>query len=187
MVETLLSRRRLLQSMLGPVFVALPFGSRLTAAVDLQPLLSQVRRLADAMEYLGEPLGDADRSRIDAAGGLTDAVRAVEEIQQILDPHCLVSIRINPESRISVDRAAAPARLVAQRWRGYLVQVSHEAGVTGVLTMESPQARPVYRRGTGLAMVPQTVKPADVTDRWLDLDTYGQKPMEPRLSGLEVE
>jgi hypothetical protein len=187
MVETLLSRRRLLQSVLGPVFVALPFGTRLNAAVDLQPLLSQVRRLVDALEYLGEPLGDTDRGRIDAAGSLTDTVRAVDEIQQILDPHCLLSIRINPESRISVDRAAAPARLVEQGWRAYLVKVRNEAGVTGALTMESPQARPVYRRGTGLAMAPQSVKPADITDRWLDLETYGQKPMEPQLSGLEME
>ena len=86
-----------------------------------------------------------------------------------------------------MDRAAAPARLVEQGWRAYLVKVRNEAGVTGALTLESPQARPVYRRGTGLAMAPQSVRPADVTDRWLDLDTYGQKPMEPQLSGLELE
>jgi hypothetical protein len=86
-----------------------------------------------------------------------------------------------------VDRAAAPARLVEQGWRAYLVKVRNEAGVTGVLTMESPQARPVYRRGTGLAMAPQSIRPADVTDRWLELDTYGQKPMESQLSGLELE
>ena len=36
-------------------------------------------------------------------------------------------------------------------------------------------------------MAPQSVRPADVTDRWLELDTYGQKPMEPQLSGLELE
>ena len=114
--------------------------------------------------------------------------RAVEEIQRILDPHCLLAIRINPESRISVERAAAPARLVEQGWRAYLVKVRNEAGVTGVLSHgESRRRDPCYRRGTGLAMAPQSVRPADVTDRWLDLDTYGQKPMEPQLSGLELE
>ncbi len=187
MVETLLSRRHLLRSLLGPVLLALPLDKRVFAAVEIQPLLSQVRRLVEAMEYLGEPLSDADRKRIDVAASLTDGARAAEEVQRILDPYCLVAVRINPESRISVDRAAAPGRLVEQGWRAYLVKVRNEAGVTGVLSMESPQARPVYRRGTGLAMAPQSVRPADVTDRWLDLDTYGQKPMEPQLSGLELE
>ena len=185
--QLLLSRRRLFGSIFGFVVLAQPLGKRLVAAVQTQPLIAQVRRLVEAMEYLGEPLSDADRTRIDAAASMADGARALEELQRILDPHCLVSVRINPESRISVDRAAAPARLVEQGWRAYLVKVRNEAGVTGVLTMESPQARPVYRRGTGLAMAPQSVRPADVTDRWLELDTYGQKPMESQLSGLELE
>ena len=187
MVEMLLSRRRLLGSLVGPVLLVLPLGRRLLAAVEAQPLLSQVRRLIDAMAYLGEPLSEADRARIDAAASMTASERAVEEIQRILDPRCLLNVRINPESRISVDRAAAPARLVEHGWRAFLVKVRNEAAVTGVLSLESPQARPVYRRGTGLAMAPQSVQPADVTDRWLELDTYGQKPMEAQLSGLDLE
>ena len=186
-VETFVSRRRLLGSMFGFLVLAHPLGRRLLAAVEVQPLVSQVRRLVEAMKYLGEPLGDADRDRLDAAASMADSARAIEEIQRILDPHCLLAIRINPESRITVDRAAAPARLVEQGWRAYLVKVRNEAGVTAVLRLESPQAQPVYRRGTGLAMVPQSVRPADVSDRWLELDTYGQKPMEPQLSGLELE
>ena len=185
--QLLLSRRHLFGSIFGSVVLAQPLGKRLLAAVQTQPLIAQVRRLVDAMEYLGEPFSAADRGRIDTAASMTEGPRTLEELQRILDPLCLVSIRINPESRISVDRAAAPARLVEQGWRAYLVKVRNEAGVTGVLTMESPQARPVYRRGTGLAMVPQSIRPADVTDRWLELDTYGQKPMESQLSGLELE
>jgi hypothetical protein len=185
--QPLLSRRRLFGSMFGFVVVAQPLSRRLLAAAEIQPLIAQVRRLVDAMEYLGEPFTAADQERINAAASMTDGSRALDEIQKILDPQCLVSVRINPESRISVDRAAAPARLVEQGWRAYLVKVRNEAGVTGVLTMESPQARPVYRRGTGLAMAPPSVRPADVTDRWLELDTYGQKPMESQLSGLELE
>src|SRR4029434_9474657 len=99
------------------------------------------------------------QQRITAAANMTDGAQALEAIQQILDPQCLVSVRINPESRISVQRTAAPARLVEQGWRAYLVKVRNEAGVTGVLAMESPQARPVYRRGTGLPMAPPSVRP----------------------------
>jgi hypothetical protein len=164
-----------------------PLSGRLLAAVDLQPLVAQVRRLIEAMEYLGEPLSETDREQIDAVRNMTDAALALEEIQRVLDPKCLLTIRINPESRISVERAAAQARLVEQGWRAYLVKVRNEAGVTGALTVESPQARPVYRRGTGLAMAPQSIRPGDITDRWLELDTYSQKPMEPQLSGLELE
>jgi hypothetical protein len=154
---------------------------------ELQPLSAQVQRLADAMTYLGEPFIDSERQRLDAAVNIADKTRAVEEIQRVLDPRCLLAVRINPESRISVERGAGPGRLVEQGWRAYLVKVRNEAGITGPLSLESPQALPVYRRGTGLAMAPQTIRPADVADRWLDLDTYDAKPIEPELSGLDVE
>src|SRR5687767_6482078 len=181
------SRRHILRSLSGFLVFAHPLSGRLLAAIDPQPLAAQVRRLIEAMEYLGEPLSEADRERIDAVRNMTDAALALDQIQRVLDPRCLLTIRINPESRISVERASAQARLVEQGWRAYLVKVRNEAGVTGPLTMESPQARPVYRRGTGLAMAPQSIRPGDISDRWLELDTYGQKPMEPQLSGLDLE
>jgi hypothetical protein len=36
-------------------------------------------------------------------------------------------------------------------------------------------------------MAPPSVRPADITDRWLALSTFAEKPLEPQLSGLEVE
>ena len=119
---------------------------------------------------------------------MADGTKAVEEIQRILNARCLVTIRI--ESRkpdLCGPRWSAGAVGRRHGWRAYLVKVRNEGAVTGALSLESPQARPVYRRGTGLAMAPQSVRPADVTDGWLDLDTYGQKPMEPQLSALELE
>ena len=163
-VDISLTRRSLLGTVFGFLAFAYPLSTRLFAAIEAQPLVAQVSRLVEAMAYLGEPLSDGERDRITAAAGMADGTKAVEEIQRILDPRCLVTIRINPESRISVDRAGAPARLVEHGWRAYLVKVRNEGTVTGVLSLESPQARPVYRRGTGLAMAPQSVLPADVTD-----------------------
>src|SRR6185503_8664637 len=96
-------------------------------------------------------------------------------------------VRINPESRVSIARGAAPARLVEQGWRAYLMKVRNEAGATGQLEVESPQDLPVYRPGTGSPMAPRTVLPADIADRWLVIDTFTDKPMESRLSGLDVE
>jgi hypothetical protein len=102
-------------------------------------------------------------------------------------PRCLVEVRINPEARVSVTRGPAPARLVEQGWRAFLVKVGNEAGLTGRLTLESPQARPVYRPSTQNAMAPPSVRPADIVDRWLALQMHDEKPMEPDLSGLPVE
>jgi hypothetical protein len=188
-----LTRRRAVGALLQVGALAHPFGWRVlalgssTAQIEPQPLQAAVRRLVDAMAYLGEPLGDADRARLDAAGRLTSASEVVAEIERVLDPHCLVAVRINPESRVSVERGAAPARLVEHGWRAFLVKVRNEAGVTGVLNAESPQARPVYRPGTGSPLAPQSVLPADIADRWLALTTYSAKPMESQLSGLALE
>ena len=184
---TLVSRRRALGSILKFAFLVHPFGAGVVAAVQLQPLSAQVRRLIDAMAYLGEPLSGSEQRQLEAAANLGDERSAVDAIQRVLDPRSLLTVRINPESRISIERGAAPGRLVEHGWRAYLIKVQNEAGVTGALRFESPQAQPVYRPGTGMSMPQQSVRPSDVADRWLELDSYGQKPMEPQLSGLEVE
>src|SRR5215472_9002759 len=89
--------------------------------------------------------------------------------------------------RAASERGAAAPRLVEQGRRAFLIKVRNEAGVTGVLNMESPQAHPVFRPSTGAPIAPESVRPADVADRWLELESYVQKPIEPQLSGLELE
>src|SRR5262245_21986713 len=190
-----LTRRRAIGSLLKFAVLAHPAGKELIAAspaftfpaLQAQPLLAQVRRLVEAMEYLGEPFSQAERVRLDAAANMREETRAIEEIQQVLDARCLLTVRINPESRVSVERGTAPGRLVEQGWRAYLIKVRNEAGVTGALSVGSPQAEPVYRPSTGAPMRPASIRPSDVSDRWLELDSYTQKPMEPRLSGFELE
>jgi hypothetical protein len=192
-----LTRRAAVGSILQAALLAHPVGSRLWVMsgpsrtsgprTDLQPVVAQVRRLVEAMAYLGEPFSEADRARLEAAANMGDDARAVVEIQRILDPKCLLAVRVNPESRVSVERGPAPARLIERGWRAFLMKVRNEAGVTGKLDAESPQARRVYRPGTGSAIAPASVSPADVADRWLALETFDGKPMEPTLSGLELE
>jgi hypothetical protein len=182
-----LNRRRAIGALLQFTALVYPLGRALLAAVEVQPLAAQVKRLLDAMEYLGEPFSASERERLDTAANLSDQTRAIEEIQRVFDARCLFSVRINPESRVSVERGAAPARLVEQGWRAFLIKVQNEAGVTGALNLESPQARPVFRPSTGAPIAPESVHPADVADRWLELESYAQKPIEPQLSGLELE
>ena len=137
--------------------------------VELQPLAAQVQRVADALEMTGEPLPAAERAELGRA-------KTVQEIQKILDRHCLVGININPESRVKVQEGPAKAELMEQGWRSFLVKVQNEAGVTAVLVAESPNAGKLA--GTPEGMVGR---------RWLDLQMFNKQPMRERLSGLEVE
>ncbi len=152
------------------------FDARLPfAQVETQPLAAQAARVADALAYVGSPLSPADREALRAAAGRPDAPAA---IQAILDPHCLLDVHINPESRVKVGPGPARAELVERGWRTFLVKVRNEAGVTAPLRISSPQAQRVFSRGArGFSMdprPPQTISAADVADRWLDLGSVRQ-------------
>ena len=158
--------------------------------VELQPLAAQVKRLVEAMDYLGEPFSATDKRALEQAMSEMDAARAVTEIQKVLDRHCLVHVQISPEARVSVTRGAADAVLLEKGWRSFLVKVRNEAGVTAQLKAESPQGLTVYARAkefVGTPIPTQTLKQSDVADRWLDLAMFDKQPLQPRLSGLDVE
>ena len=150
MSDSEVTRRHAIGSILHAAVLAHPIGSRLLVMsspslargphTELQPLLAEVRRLIEAMAYLGEPFSEVERAGLDAAANITEEARAVAEIQRILDPHCLLAVRINPESRVAVERGAAPAHLVEQGWRAFLMKVRNEAGATSALDVESEAA-----------------------------------------------
>src|ERR1022692_3162758 len=77
------------------------------AAVPLQPLAQQVRRLEDAMNYLGQPFPAADHGAINAAIANADEGAAVAELEKILDRYALAIVDINAES-IANRRQRAP-------------------------------------------------------------------------------
>ncbi len=144
--------------------------------VPAQPLLADARRVMEAMEYLGEPLPAAVRRSLDRAAAEPDDAKATLQIQQALDPYCLLEVNINPESRVKVARGSAKPLLVEQGWRQYLVKVRNEAGATAELKASSPNALPLHN-------APQ----ADVRGRWLDLQMFNASPMQKTLSGLGLE
>jgi hypothetical protein len=156
----------------------------LVAAQDgsLQPFLAQIRRLVQAMKFLGQPFTTAEEN------ALSKKTRA--DALAVLDRRSLIEVHINPEARVSVTRGAARAELVEQGWRCFLVKVVNEGGVTASLRAHSPQARNVYDRAkqmTGPSRPPQTVTAADVGDRWLEMTTFDDPPMTSTLSGAKVE
>ena len=187
--------RRGLERASGFVLLAvllIPLGSTgqelpLVRTVDLQPLAAQALRLIETMDYLGSPLDPADQALLRQAAEARNPAEDIVSIQKVLDNYTLIDVRIDPESRVKVDQGLAPAELVEQGWRTFLVKVRNEANVTAELRVESPNAGPVYTRSTGNPSPDQILKPADQMNRWLDLFLYKLRPMRPRLSGLELE
>ena len=116
-----------------------------------------------------------------------DAAAAVEKIQQVLDPLCLVGVTINPESRVKVQAGPAPKELIEQGWRVFLVKVHNEAGVTAPLRCNEPERRAAARSSDNDAEPPQTITQRDVVQRWLDVGMFTSAPLNERLSGLPLE
>jgi hypothetical protein len=155
--------------------------------VELQPLIAQVKRLVEAMDYLGAPLSPADKQALDKAISESDQARAVRAIQDVLDKFCLVEVDINPESRVKVAQGQAKTELVEKGWRTFLIKVRNEAGVTAQLKVESPNALPVFKAPSGSPRPGTSVSESEVADRWLDLSLYNKPPFKPQLSGLGLE
>ncbi len=199
------SRRELLRyaaSLTLPAAGFLNLGAASAADEALpafQPFTAQIRRVMTAMREIGADFPEGDRAALSAALGAGDPERSGRLIQAILDRYVLVNVAINPESRVSVSRGSAPAALVENGWRSFLVKVVNRSGLTAELIAESPQAKADSDHapgseitGTGImkpgAQVPvQSITFADVADRWLDLDMYNQPPLTRELSGLQVE
>ena len=148
----------------------------LVEKVESQPLWAQARRVMEALEYLGNPLPEATKTGLQNAADKGDGAALIKAIQEAFDPHCLLGVNINPESRVKVSQGPAAAQLVEQGWRQFLIKVHNEAGVTAELRGTSPNALP-------LANSPQ----AQVTDRWLEMQLFAAQPLTKNLSGLALE
>lgn len=162
----------------------------LIADVEGQPLASNAVRLMEALEALGSPASDSLRSALKTAIDERDAAR----IQQLLDPLVLLTLSINPESRVRVARG--PARAVLQQWgfTPFLIKVLNDSTVTRRLRPLSPQSGAVYAGVTRGSMLRQqstelieNENRERSRERFLDLAVYDQPPMRNRLSGLAAE
>jgi len=155
--------------------------------VEQQPLAAATERLIEALEYVGAPLSIADREALKVALKETDAVKSAVAIQKVLDPHCVVGVTINPESRVSVVEGPVKKDLMQQGWRTLLIKVHNLAGINPELKIESPNLAPVYRRSTSRPDPERIITPADVPNRWLDAVMFNVQPLKPTLSGLALE
>lgn len=143
---------------------------------ELQPFAAQVRRVAEALDYLGAPLSESQRQMLDRALTETNAALAGAKVQAVLDPRVLFAVHINPEMRVKVASGDAKPELVEGGWRTVLVKVHNQSGTTAELRATSPQAQSL----NGSAA-------EQVADRWLHLEMFHGQPLRKELGGLPVE
>jgi hypothetical protein len=96
---------------------------------------------------------------------------AIAAIQKLLDPHCLVGVHINPESRVKAVRGERRAHLVLDKEALVLVKVHNEAGVKHGLLVKSDQL-----------IVPGRKE----ADRWVEASIVKDSPAKG-LTGEKVE
>ena len=155
--------------------------------VALQPLAQQARRLDTTLTSLGQPISPDDRRVIDEAIGARNEEDGVQQIQAALDKYVLATVRINPESRVSVEAGPAKPELVEGGSRLFVVKVLNEASVTAPLRVESPNHGDVFIRSNGSPEPIEALTTREVRDRWASISIYDKPPMPRRLSSLPVE
>lgn len=161
----------------------------MVSGVASQPLLAQALRLKEALSFLGSALTKEDEDQLNMLQHEPPSAEQVKRIQQILDPYCLATVEINPETRVKVVRGPAKARLLQYGWVSYLVKVNNEAGITAQLQVESPNAVAPLHAPSYEPRVPEDKKltAGQVANRFLEIQMYRNRPMLPNLSGLKLE
>jgi len=173
------------------------FSSRAASAQELapvnvegQPLAANVKRLLQALDYLGAPLPAEVHKGLKAACDDQDAAK----IQRLLDPHVLLAVHLNPEVRVKVARGPAKATLQQAGYTPVLVKVTNDSTATKPLRISSPQAGPPYAGMARLSMTRQDqmhlltdAKYRPDKDRFLHVEMFTSQPMTANLSGLKVE
>ena len=157
--------------------------------VEPQPVYAQAMRLAEALEFLGSPLGEADVKRLRALEDEALTPSTILRVQEVLDPYVLAFVDINPEGRVKVERGPAEASLYEGGWTSFLVKIQNQTGVTARMEVESPNAAPMLHRSTGAPrMKPEhALTQGQVDNRFLEALIYRDRPLQPRLSGLKLE
>ena len=146
--------------------------------VEIQPFSVYVRRLMEAVEYLGVPFEETEKKALEDALKDPDGKRAAKTIQKVLDARCLIGVRVTSGLRLTTKASplAADAKLLEGGWRQFLIKVHNEARAKVALSVSSPDA----------AKLPGSPS-EDIDRRWLDLKMFRGRPIQVTLSGVKLE
>jgi hypothetical protein len=159
------------------------------SGLEPQPLLAQALRMKEALSFLGSSLSASDAKALEELQDKPLNTESINAIQRILDPYCLAMVSINPEARVKVTRGPAQAKLIEDGWTTFLIKVLNEAGSTAELEVESPNAQLPVHAPTYESRVRKEhiITEGQVSNRFLELHVYRNRPMLPNLSGLKLE
>jgi hypothetical protein len=98
-------------------------------------------------------------------------------------------IEINPEARVKVNAGPAKPELIQEGWKSYLVKINNQAGITGRLAAESPNAHPLMYTSTfsHRMLEKNRLTPGQLDNSFLQMAIYRDKPLQQNLSGLALE
>jgi hypothetical protein len=142
--------------------------------VDAARLRTHCRQLLEALDKLKAPL-PAETERELKALLMKEPGESAEfaaQVQELLDPLCLIGVTINPESRVKALRGAGPAELRLDKESVLLVKLINEGGVTHSLAVGGPQVRSSTETGT---------------ERWLEASVLAAAPAGKGVSGNRLE
>lgn len=155
-----------------------------------QPLASNAIRLLDALDALGHPLAEINRLELQKH----ILAESGTEIEKTLDPHVMVVVTINPESKVKAQRGEGTVALQQHGFTPCLVKVVNQGRVKSPLRVRSPQAGPSYAGVSPLSgerqdqrQLSQNEPKPDSPRRFLELEWYTQAPMAAAPSGADVE
>jgi len=96
-----------------------------------QPLAQQVRRLAQAMAFIGVPF------HTDLSKNIEEALQkgSMADLDRLLETRILFHVTINPESKVSVRQGKAEPFLHQGGYRPFLVKVINQAVTTAHLSV----------------------------------------------------
>src|SRR5262249_53215562 len=157
--------------------------------VEAQPLAANIRRLVQALDFIGAPLPADLQTTLQKAGDARDA----KKLQELLDQHVWFVVTLDKDTRAKVSRGPAKPILQQAGFTPAIVKVVNQPEVTKPLRISSPQAGPVYAGVAKLSMERQGQtqlrenENAKGENRFLHVEMFTSQPLTPNLSGLKVE
>ena len=141
---------------------------------DWPSLRVQTRELLTRLDTLKAPLPTKTAREIRALldDDKADPEVASRSVQRLLDAHCLISVSVNPESRVKASRGPHAATLVRDEPTLFLVKVHNQGGVTHPLAVSSDQAVVAGKKDAG---------------RWVEATILNGKPFANKLTGQRLE
>ena len=160
---------------IAPAFALLP-QPPLVIKTPSEQLVKTAQGVVNALNGLGTPLPQGVQEDLRKAWSVKDRREFDVPLQALLDPHCLLTVHINPESRVKVSKGEAEPLLVLNDWTVFLVKVHNQSGTTAPLRLQSPNE-----------IDPNELSVAKRRQQWLQMRVIDLPPLSQKLSGRDLE